>query len=158
MAEQRIAAKCSIGRFDLRGVHCSHSLNPDVRQEKTMQKLIAILLLCIGISACCATIPSDFRSVWTQSGSPPENLPTPSGFSISPAEAFRIAQESRRLSLKHVWHLYSDSDFYYIHDTFLGDGSRRAFTQGLRINGRSGTIIQAEQDGGGNSATLRASP
>jgi hypothetical protein len=125
-----------------------------VRQNNQMHKIILLLLHCIGISSC-GTIPSDFRPVWIHPGIPPdqpqEHLPAPSGFGITTSQAYRTAWNSRRLSLKHQWSLYADSNYYYVHDTFLGDSTNRAFRQGLRINGRSGANeLRAEQDAASN--------
>ena len=99
----------------------------------------------------CQTEHRSLLSVWNKSGQPTIEIATPHGFTVSPLEAFRIAQESGRLSLKHHWHIYSDTKFYYIHDTFLGDGTRRAFKQGLRIDGKTGKIQEGEQVGAGDA-------
>ena len=124
----------------------------DVRQNNQMHKIILLLLLCIGIFSC-GTTPSDFRPVWIHPGTPPDqppkHLPSPIGFGITPSQAYRIAWNSRRLSLKHQWSLYADSNYYYVHDTFLGDSTNRAFRQGLRINGRSGDIELRAESGPG---------
>ena len=73
---------------------------------------------------------------------PPADLPPPSGFTVTPAQAVSAARESGSLSLKHVWHVYADSGYYYVHDTFLGDSPRRAFVQGVRVDGKTGEIVR----------------
>lgn len=99
---------------------------------------LLISLLLIG----CATMPPQFQAVWTQPGSPPAELATPAGFSISPAEAHNIVRESRLLSLKHHWSIYADSQNYYVHDTFLGNSPREAFRHGVQVDGRTGAILK----------------
>lgn len=44
--------------------------------------------------------------------------------------------------MKHDWHIYADSQYYYVHDTFLGDNPRRAFDLGVRVDGQSGEIVR----------------
>ena len=90
----------------------------------------------------CTTVSRDFRAVWMQHTSPPADLPPPSRFTITPAQAFAVARESGEITLKNVWYLYADSDYYYVHDTFLGDDPCRAFAQGVRIDGRTGEIVR----------------
>jgi hypothetical protein len=110
-----------------------------------MRKLSIIALLS-AVLAGCQSVPRGIKPVWTHAGQPSSETAAPPQFRVTPVEAFRIARESRQLSLKHHWHLYADSKFYYIHDTFLGDGPHRAFKYGLRIDGRTGAIQEAEQD------------
>jgi hypothetical protein len=86
--------------------------------------------------------PQDIRSVWMQPSAPPADLPTPAGFTVSPAQAYSIVWDSRRLSLKHVWHIYADSQYYYVHDAFLRDSPRLALTVGVRVDGQTGKIVQ----------------
>lgn len=106
-----------------------------------MRTFISILALCL-MFVGCDTASRDVHPVWTQPTLPPADLPPPSGFKITPAQAVSAARESGALSLKHVWHIYADSDYYYVHDTFLGDSPRRAFTQGIRVDGRTGEIAR----------------
>ncbi|MGH9880620.1 MAG: hypothetical protein ACRD6N_04225 [Pyrinomonadaceae bacterium] len=106
-----------------------------------MRSLLSISILCFALVGC-AKASRDVRAVWTQQTSPPANLPPPSGFTVTPAQAFSLARESGALSLKHVWYIYADSGYYYVHDTFLGDSPRRAFVQGVRIHGRTGEIVR----------------
>ena len=88
----------------------------------------------------CATTPREIRAVWTQPTPPPGDLPAPPGFTVTPAQAFKVARDSDMISLKHHWHLYADARYYYVHDVFLGSSVRRAYDQGVRINGRTGQI------------------
>ena len=106
-----------------------------------MRTLLSISIVCL-VLVGCATASREVRAVWTQPTSPPADLPSPSGFTVTPAQAVSVARESRALSVKHVWHVYADSGYYYVHDTFLGDGPRRAFAQGVRIDGRTGEIVR----------------
>jgi hypothetical protein len=89
----------------------------------------------------CATLPPQFQAVWTQPGSPPAELAAPAGFTISPAQAHNIVREAQILSLKHHWSIYADSQNYYVHDTFLGDSPREAFRHGVRVDGKTGAIL-----------------
>jgi hypothetical protein len=106
-----------------------------------MRALLTISVLCPTLLGCTAT-SREVHAVWTQPTLPPADLPPPSGFTVTPAQAISAARQSGALSLKHVWHIYSDSGYYYVHDTFLGDGPRRAFTQGVRVDGKTGEIVR----------------
>lgn len=100
-----------------------------------------LLITCLTLGGCVSP-PREFRAVWTQIGWPPSDLPAPSGFSVTPAQAFSIiARTPWTLSLKHDWDIYADSRYYYVHDTFLSDSQRRAFKQGVRVDGRTGKIV-----------------
>src|SRR5688572_17004686 len=101
-----------------------------------MRTLFPISALCLALVGCTTT-SRDVRAVWTQPTPPTADLPAPPGFSVTPAQAFTTVRESGAISLKHAWHVYADSGYYYVHDTFLGDGPRRAFAQGVRIDGRT---------------------
>jgi hypothetical protein len=73
----------------------------------------------------------------------PPDLPAPSGFSVTPAQAGSIiTQTPWTLSLKHDCQIYADSCYYYVRDTFFNDGQRRAFTQGVRVDGKTGEIVR----------------
>lgn len=106
-----------------------------------MRTLLSIPILCLVLLGC-ATTPQEVRAIWAKPTSPPSDLPAPVGFTVTPAQAFEIARESKMISLKHVWHVYADSAYYYVHDTFLGDSPHRAYAQGVRIDGRTGEIVR----------------
>ena len=106
-----------------------------------MRTLLCISTLCL-VLVGCATASRDVRAVWIQPTLPPADLLPPSGFTVTPAQAISAARKSGALSPKHVWHVYSDSDYYYLHDAFLGDSPRRAYAQGVRIDGRTGEIVR----------------
>lgn len=81
--------------------------------------------------------------MWTQREWPPAEWAAPAGFSVTPRQAYEIVRETPwTLSLKHVWHLHADGRYYYVHDTFGGDGAFRAFQQGVRVDGRTGEIVK----------------
>ena len=90
----------------------------------------------------CASGTRDMRSVWTQPSPPPPDLSTPPGFSITPTQAYDIALRSQMISLKHTWYLYADSQYYYVHDAFLGSSIGLAQRQGVRIDGKTGQIVK----------------
>lgn len=98
----------------------------------------AFCLILVG----CATTPREVRAVWTQPTIPPADLSAPSGFTVTPTQAFTVARDSDMISLKHIWHIYADSHYYYVHDTFLGDSPRRAYAQAVRIDGQTGHIVR----------------
>jgi hypothetical protein len=105
-----------------------------------VRTLLSISILCLALAGC-AIASRDVRTVWIQPTLPPADLPPPSGFTVTPAQAISAARGSGALSLKHVWHVYADSRYYYVHDTFFGDGLRRALAQGVRIDGKTGEIV-----------------
>ena len=82
------------------------------------------------------------QAVWKQPSKPPSDLSAPPGFVTTPAQAYSAVRDARALSLKHVWHVYADSSYYYVHDTFLGGGPRRAYAQGVRVDGHTGQIVK----------------
>lgn len=106
---------------------------------RQMYTLIFLFTLCVFLLGCAAPI-RDVSAVWTQPTAPPTDLPPPYGFTVSPLQAYSAIWDSRALSMKHVCHIYADSRYYYIHDTFLGDSPRRALAQGVRIDGQTGEI------------------
>ena len=96
---------------------------------------VVVLFFVVG----CSSSP---RVVWKGgSGSPPALLPTPPGFSVTPAQAEAAARASRRLPVKVVYHVYADSQFYYVCDGFFGSSRRAAVKQGLQIDGRTGQMV-----------------
>lgn len=97
---------------------------------------IAALLACTG---CAVTRPAT-RPVWKHPGRPPSELATPAAFIITPAQAYDKVWASRRLSLKHVWHLYADATHYYVLDSFLGSSPVQARRKGVRVDGRTGRL------------------
>lgn len=101
-----------------------------------------LLFTILGFALLGCTTPQDVRAVWTQPAAPSAHLAAPPGFMVSPARAHSAVWDSRALSLKHNWHIYADSRYYYVHDTFLGDGARRAFAQGIRVDGQTGEIVR----------------
>lgn len=105
---------------------------------RTIFSISALSLLLVA----CATTPTNMRTVWTESTKPPSDLPAAFGFVATPAQAYSAVWDARALSLKHVWHIYADTQYYYVHDTFLGDSPRRAYVQGVRIDGRTGQIVK----------------
>ena len=75
---------------------------------------------------------------------PAEDIPPVNDFLISPFNAYRIVEKSRRLSLKHAWNCYYDDRFYYITDVFLGVPSKKRIRMSLRIDGKTGEISVAK--------------
>jgi hypothetical protein len=104
-----------------------------------MRMLLSIsTLLLLG----CAMQPQDFQPVWMQPGAPPVDLPSPAGFTVSPLQAYTAVWDSRSQSIKHVWHIYADSQYYYVHDIFLSDSPRKVFLLGVRVDGQTGEIVK----------------
>ena len=99
------------------------------------------LIFALVFAGCALAASDSVSAVWTESGAPPSTVASPTGFRVSPSRAYAIARDSRRLSLKHIWHIYADSRYYYVHDAFLGSGATRARKTGLRIDGLTGKIL-----------------
>jgi hypothetical protein len=111
--------------------------------DSRMRQLIAIALLCLAVGcAYLSPIPRGFHAVWTQETEPPTDLAPPAGFTVTPRQAYDMIREANMLSLKHVWHLYADSRYYYIHDVFLGSSAKLVRAEGVRINGQTGEIAR----------------
>lgn len=66
---------------------------------------------------------------------------TPQGFLVSPQQARDVVWRSQRLSWKHEWEYFADSRYYYVNDTFLGKGANHAYRVGVRVDGRTGGIV-----------------
>ncbi len=79
--------------------------------------------------------------VWTTEGWPPANTPIPSGFKVTPEEAYRIVAKSKRLSLKHKWICFRDDTNHYLADAFgKSKSARTALKCGVKVNGGTGTM------------------
>lgn len=113
---------------------------PDSERWTHIPRLLWIVALCLMLGGC-ATVPRDVRAVWTEKAPPPVDLAAPAGFSVTPVRAYFVVLDSRSLSMKHAWHVYADSRYYYVHDTFLGDSPGRAYAQGVRVDGQTGEIV-----------------
>jgi hypothetical protein len=108
-----------------------------------------ILIFSILLIGCHSYyVKSDAQSkvlneTWNNSKEwPPEEMEPPPGFNISPANAFKIVAESKKLSLKHQWICFNDTSFYYIVDTFgkLSLNYKTIKRNAVKINGRTGKI------------------
>lgn len=100
--------------------------------------LTAVLILATPFG--CASQP---RPIFTGSQAQSlDVLPTPHGFLISPAKAEEIVRTTKRLSLKHRYHIYADDRFYYVCDAFLGSSGSFAARQGVKVDGRTGEVIE----------------
>ena len=104
-----------------------------------MRSIPCLVMLCLA-PAACTVAPGGIRKVWDGS-TPPANLAAPSGFTVTPAQAARVARGSNAISLKSKWTIYADSKYYYFHDAFFGDEPYRAYVNGLRVDGRTGRVV-----------------
>ena len=95
---------------------------------------IVVVLLFGGCSGGINTTP-----IWVGQQRVPLNYPTPQGFKITPHEAELQVWNARRLSLKHIWHIYSDGSDYHIVDSFLGSNTKQA-KGGVIVDGQTGRI------------------
>jgi len=101
------------------------------------------LLLVVGLVVLAGCATPSVRPVWT--GGSHETLlvsRAPEGFTVSPAEADTIVRQSKILPMKVVYHIYADAQFYYVCDGFFGSGSHAAYRRGVRVDGRTGKIIE----------------
>ena len=79
--------------------------------------------------------------VWTKEGWPPADTPVPSGFNLTPQEAYRIVAKSKTLSLKHEWICFRDDKDYYIAEAFgKFNAARAALKFGVKVNGSTGAM------------------
>jgi hypothetical protein len=122
-------------------MHSELQPNMSSRSIPLARHFLLALLFTAVVAGCAISGSESVSPVWTERGAPSSAVALPPGFRISPARAYAIARESRRISLKHIWHIYADSRFYYVHDTFLGSGPRQARATGLRIDGQTGEIV-----------------
>lgn len=110
-----------------------------------MRFLLIVFAFLLVVSACTKHLPN-VKPVWVESTPPPESLPTPVGFSVLPLQAYTAVKVAKLLSLKHIWHIYADTQYYYVHDTFLGGNARKAFANGVRIDGKTGNIVYRQPE------------
>ena len=106
--------------------------------------LLLIVLLLLFETGCVSYISScfdDVDPVWIEDTPPPINIEPPNDFKITPYQAYQRIGSQRLLALKHVWHVYADSKFYYVHDAFLGSNSSMAKKYGVKIDGQTGKIM-----------------
>lgn len=105
------------------------------------------LMVTIAILGCCSCAHSkdgntqNMIEVWTKQGWPPADAPAPNGFKVTPEEAYKIVAKSKKLSLKHRWICFRDTQHYYIADAFgKSDTAKTALKYGIKVNGNSGAI------------------
>ena len=110
--------------------------------------LILVLTTCLS----CATFSREEQresrqliEVWVPRDPnqmfPPPDLASPTGFAVTPSEAYSIMMDSGRLSHKHFWACYRDDTHYYIYDMFLkGASAKTAKKYGFKVNGQTGEI------------------
>lgn len=104
------------------------------------RKVLSVLVFCLVFTGCTSVRScfDDVHCVWNGgSGSVPKTTPAPSGFEISPATAHMITEQHYGPRI-NVWHIYADSENYYVIDGFFGSNSARAIHDGLIINGSTG--------------------
>ena len=109
-----------------------------------MNKKIINLLCAIGIlftTQCKGHQQNDLIGVWLENKWPPKEMEAPEGLTITPYEAFIIIAKEKKLSVKHIWHMYTDGKIYYIFDTFgKTSTSNNALKYAIKVNGLTGQI------------------
>ena len=109
-----------------------------------MKIILFLLTICIvagWLVFAKVKTPPGVTAVWQESTPISVDLPTPAGFSVTPAQAYSIVKDAKALSLKHIWHIYADAQFYYVIDTFLSDSPQTVFVNGVRVHGQMGEIV-----------------
>ncbi len=104
-----------------------------------MRSILTLVFFCVALVGC-AVAPGGIRPVWTESSPPPAGLAAPAGFTITPARALGVARGSGLLSSHQECHIYADSQYYYVLDTFFGKAPYQAVVHGIRVNGKTGKI------------------
>ena len=103
---------------------------------------VIVLLFETGCVSYISSYFDDIDPVWTKDTPPTENVEPPNGFKITPSETFEIVRNKPwALSMKHIWHIYADSKYYYVHDSCLGSNSSLAKRYGVKIDGKTGKIL-----------------
>ena len=112
-------------------------------------RLLVLALITAAIGTACShttsaapeNAPDRLVEVWIAEGHPPEQMPTPPGFKLTPSDAYDIVRASKRLSLKHNWACYRDGSNYYIYDTFgSAVSAKNARRHSVKINGVTGSL------------------
>jgi len=101
------------------------------------------IVAAISMLAGCGTRPitsltDGTRKIWGQWGPPPATLTTPRGFTVTPAEAYKIVTggEQQRFAL----YIFADRTHYYFapHAAMRITTSGYARWYGIRVDGTSG--------------------
>ena len=104
--------------------------------RRSMGEVNILLMAVLLLTGCAAR---NVELIWRDAGGP-DGIQTPRGFAVTPGEAYRKVWDERRLSLKHIWHIYADDTNYYVMDSFFGSSPRRAVVTGIVIDGRTGEV------------------
>jgi hypothetical protein len=98
-------------------------------------------LLLLPFAMLATSCTTGIHPVWTVgSGGPPDSLPPPAGFLVTPSQAERIARSTRRMPAKTVYHIYAGNSTYHVCDGFFGSSPGAAVRRGVEIDGRSGAV------------------
>ena len=101
--------------------------------------IVAVLATLFGCGTRPLTSMTDgTRKLWGEWGPPPATLATPSGFKVTPAEAYQIATKGE--SLRFALCIYADRTHYYFapHAALRITTSGYARWYGLRVDGITG--------------------
>jgi len=101
--------------------------------------IVAVLATLVGCGTRPFTSMTDgTRKIWGEWGPPPATLPVPSGFRITPAEAYQIVTKGE--GLRFALYIYADRTHYYLapHAALRITTSGYARWYGLRVDGTTG--------------------
>lgn len=102
-----------------------------------MKKAATIIALALTFVGCQG---DKVRLIWSAEQPPAASVTAPPGFKVSPSEAYSRVLNARRLSMKHVWHLYADDRNYYVIDSFPGSSAGMAVRSGVVVDGQTGEL------------------
>jgi hypothetical protein len=111
-----------------------------------------LIVASIALSGCVtkpfSSLTDRTRQVWDGVGSPPATLAAPSGFRITPAEAYQIVTEGR--PQKFSLYIYADQTHYYFapHAPLTIPTSGYARTYEVTVDGMTGVCTK------GNAVTV----
>ena len=107
-----------------------------------MVRSASILAVLATLFSCgtrsLTSMTDDTRKLWGEWGAPPATLAAPSGFRITPAEAYQIVTKGE--SLRFALYIYADRTHYYFapHAALRITTSGYARWYGLRVDGITG--------------------
>jgi hypothetical protein len=112
---------------------------------RTAAAIVALATLAGCVVSPFASLMDGTRQIWDEYGPPPESLPAPSGFKITPSEAYRIVAGRDRQ--KFGLYIYADRTHYYLapHVPLQIPTSGYARMYGVQVDGKTGACFKCRE-------------
>lgn len=116
------------------------------RCSQGMRRAIFVATVSMPLASCVSGPVSSLfdrtHKVWDEIGRPPEDLPTPNGFTVTPAQAYAIVVGDRLQ--KFHWSIYADRTGYFLarENPLLVMTSTYARKYGTQLDGTTGKCLK----------------